>query len=90
MTVTDCARFFAEDPGELVAASFSCPWCLAQAVDTVLEVGTHDSLAHCTCPSCDAGWDVALHAGQAMRLSLAPPSSLRIRFRHDDDRPLAA
>lgn len=85
MTVTDCARFLAEDPGELVAASFSCPWCLTEQHDTVLEVGSHDSLAHCVCPACAQGYDVALHAGQVMRLSLAPPPTLRIRFGRDGD-----
>jgi hypothetical protein len=83
MAVTDCARFLAEDPVELVAASFACPWCLARVEQTVLEVGPHDSLAHCVCPSCAEDWDVALHAGQVMRLSLAPPATLRIRFARD-------
>lgn len=79
-TLTDCARFFAEDPAPLVAASFCCPWCLAEVGDTTVEVGSHDSLAHCACPRCDHDWDLALHAGQVMRLSLAPPSTLRVRF----------
>lgn len=90
MTVTDCARFLAEDPEAVVAASFSCPWCLTELHHTVLEVGAHDSLAHCTCPACDQGYDVALHAGQVMRLSLAPPASLRIRFGRDGRSSLAA
>lgn len=80
MPVTDCARFLAEDPGELVAASFTCPWCLAQADDALLEVCSHDSVAHCVCPACDRGYDIALHAGQVMRLTLAPPAALRVRF----------
>ncbi len=90
MTVTDCARFRAEDPGVLVAASFACPWCLARVDDTVVDVGPHDSLAHCVCPCCAHDWDVALHAGQAMRLSLAPPPSLHVRYGHDGGRPLVA
>lgn len=80
MTVTDCARFLAEDPGELVAASFACPWCLAQPASLAVEVGTHEGVAHVCCPECAERWDVALDAGQVMRLSLAPPSALPVRF----------
>lgn len=79
-TLTDCARFFAEDPAPLVAASFSCPWCLAELGDTTVEVGAHDSLAHCACPACARDWDLAIDAGQLMRLTLAPPSTLHVRF----------
>lgn len=84
MTVVDCARFLAEDPSEIVAASFACPWCLAQPLETQLDVGNHDGAAHCVCPECGSGWEVALHAGQVMRLSLAPPATLRVRFARDD------
>lgn len=80
MTVVDCARFLAEDPVELVEASFACPWCLSGVDDAVVELGSHDSVARCTCPACDHEWDVSLHAGQVMRLTLAPPATLRVRF----------
>jgi len=80
MTAIDCARFLVEDPGEVVAASFSCPWCLAQPRHAVLEVANEDGIAHCVCPTCDRDFDVALHPGQVMRLSLAPPMSLRVHF----------
>ncbi len=79
----DCARFMAEDPAELVAASFACPWCLAPLDDALVEVGTHDSVARCVCPACGEDWDVALDPGQVMRLTLAPPGSLRVRFGRD-------
>ena len=85
MAVIDCARFFAEDPVELVAASFACPWCLAGADATVVELGLHDSVAHCACPECHQEWELALDAGQVMRLSLAAPESLAVRFAREDD-----
>jgi hypothetical protein len=80
MTVTDRARFLVEDPVELVAASFMCPLCLAGVEGAVVELGAEDSLARCSCPACDHEWEVALHAGQVLRLTLAPPAELRLRF----------
>lgn len=83
MSVIDAARFLAEDPVELVAASFACPWCLAGADTTVVEVESHDALAHCVCPECAEEWELSLHPGQVLRLTLAPPATLSVRFSRD-------
>jgi len=90
MSVVDCARFLAEDPGPLVAASFACPWCLGSPLGATLDVGPHEGLAHCHCPRCDEDWDVSLQAAQVMRLSLAPPAALPIRFGRDGSPPRPA
>ncbi|MCW3041359.1 MAG: hypothetical protein JWM31_3264 [Solirubrobacterales bacterium] len=80
MAVTDCARFLAEDPAPLVEASFACPWCLTSAQSTVVALGSHDSVARCVCPQCAEDWELSLHAGQVLRLTLAPPPMLAVRF----------
>ena len=74
--VNDVARFFPEDPAELVAASFACPVCL-HAPSVVRLPGVHDDPAVvCACAACSTGWEVGLSAMQLLRLTLSPPPGL--------------
>jgi hypothetical protein len=81
--VQDAARFLPEDPAELVAAAFTCPWCLRRAEAIVLDEGDHEGVAGCRCAECEETWTVALSVGQLLRLALAPPEDLTLRrIRH--------
>ena len=71
--VSRVATYRADDPAELVAASLACPWCLAAAVDYVLEADdVLDASAGCRCRACGHAWPLFLAPEQALRLALAP------------------
>jgi hypothetical protein len=72
----DAARFDPYDAGEIVAASFACPCCLATPGDVVVEATDLLPSASCWCATCEVTWTVHLDERQAMRLALAPPAEL--------------
>ncbi|HEY3776369.1 MAG TPA: hypothetical protein VGL69_25465 [Solirubrobacteraceae bacterium] len=70
--LADVARFTAQDPDAVVAASFACPICLhGEEVDSevALDDGYDPSVA-CECLECDVRWRVYLTPEQALRLGL--------------------
>ncbi len=71
--LTDVARFRAEDPDELVAASLVCPLCL-RARDVAWQwdpnTDTYDASVQCQCGRCHRDWRVYVAPHQALRLSL--------------------
>jgi hypothetical protein len=69
--LADFARFRADDPDALVAASLACPFCLR--CHTTVWTGAlsgHDPLVECRCIACDERWRVYLMPQQALRLSM--------------------
>jgi hypothetical protein len=78
--LTDSARFFVDDPDPVVVASFACPYCLHTPADTLFSLEEpNGSAVLCHCDSCHTGWVVAVSAGQAMRLAIAPPIGLELQ-----------
>ena len=77
MILTDCARFNVSDPDAVVAASFSCPYCLDLPTSAAFVLDEpYESGVLCVCDPCVAGWVVTVDMGQAMRLAIAPPDAL--------------
>lgn len=75
--LTDTARFLVDDLDPLVAASFACPYCLAEPSSAVFNLDEPGGSALlCRCEDCRTGWVVSINAGQAMRLAIAPPDGL--------------
>jgi hypothetical protein len=69
--LTDVARFTAQDPDAVVAASFACPICLHDAgIERHASLDGYDPSVACECPDCDALWRVYLTPEQALRLGL--------------------
>jgi hypothetical protein len=69
--LVDTARFRADDPDVLVAASLACPLCLQSdevVWDATLE--GYDPSVQCRCPDCQQSWRVYLTPEQALRLGL--------------------
>lgn len=66
----ETAAFLADDPGCLVAASLSCPWCLSGSVESRLELDDYDPRVECVCRRCGHTRSVFLTPEQALRLSL--------------------
>jgi hypothetical protein len=69
--LADTARFFADDPDELVAASLACPLCLgSDQVQWEAALEGYDPSVQCHCPACDESWRVYLAPHQALRIGL--------------------
>jgi hypothetical protein len=69
--LADTARFRADDPQELVAASLLCPVCLRDAAaDRDLDTEGYDPSVLCHCDHCGQSWRVYLTDQQALRLAL--------------------
>ncbi|HTU28144.1 MAG TPA: hypothetical protein VMF07_02105 [Solirubrobacteraceae bacterium] len=69
--LADVARFTAQDPDAVVAASFACPICLhGEDVTRDVSLDGYDPSVSCECPECDANWRVYLTPDQALRLGL--------------------
>ena len=69
--LADVARFTAQDPDAIVAASFACPICLhGDIIDHQVSLDGYDPSVSCECPECDATWRVYLTPEQALRLGL--------------------
>jgi hypothetical protein len=67
----DTARFRADDPDELVRASFACPICLhGDEVEWNLEGDGYDPSVECVCHHCEEPWRVYVTPYQALRLGL--------------------
>jgi hypothetical protein len=67
----DTARFRADDPEELVVASFACPLCLRGGdVEWKLEGDGYDPSVECVCHRCEELWRVYVTPYQALRLGL--------------------
>lgn len=79
MILTDSARFAVDDPDPLVIASFMCPYCLRTPADALFNLDEpNGSAILCHCADCSRRWVVAVNAGQAMRLAIAPPVELAL------------
>jgi len=69
--LADTARFRADDPDELVVASFACPICLhGDEVEWELDADGYDPSAQCLCRRCEESWRVFVTPDQALRLGL--------------------
>ena len=69
--LTDTARFPADDPDELVQASFACPLCLhGDEIEWELDGDGYDPSAQCLCRRCEQSWSVFVTPDQALRLGL--------------------
>jgi hypothetical protein len=78
--LTDSARFFVDDPDPVVVASFACPYCLQTPANTLFSLEEpNGSAVLCRCDDCHTRWVVAVSAGQAMRLAIAPPIGLELQ-----------
>jgi hypothetical protein len=70
-SLSDTARFRADDPDELVIASLACPLCLhGDDVQWELEADGYDPSAQCLCRRCEEPWRVYMTPYQALRLAL--------------------
>jgi hypothetical protein len=70
-TLTDIARFRADDPDEVVLASLACPICLSSAeVEWRLDGDGYDPSVECVCDRCEQAWRVYLTQHQALRAGL--------------------
>ena len=70
-TLTDTARFRANDPDALVTASLACPICLrSEAVVWEAALDGYDPSVECSCPRCEQRWRVYLAPQQALRFGL--------------------
>jgi hypothetical protein len=71
VALTDTARFRADDPDELVAASLACPLCLcSEQVLWEERLDGYDPSVECSCPHCEERWLVYLTPQQELRLGL--------------------
>ena len=69
--LADTARFRADDPQELVAASLLCPVCLRNPAEGHdLDADGYDPSVLCHCEHCGQSWRVYLTDQQALRLAL--------------------
>ena len=69
--LADTARFRADDPDALVAASLACPLCLrSEDVQWEAALDGYDPAVECHCPSCEQRWRVYLAPQQALRFGL--------------------
>jgi len=71
-TLTDTARFRADDPDTLVTASLACPLCLrSESVElrAAFDDG-YDPSVECSCPRCEVRWRLYLEPQQALRFAL--------------------
>jgi DNA-directed RNA polymerase subunit M/transcription elongation factor TFIIS len=69
--LADTARFRADDPAALVAASLACPFCLHdEGIEWHLEDDDYDPSVTCHCPRCEEDWRVYLAPDQELRLGL--------------------
>ena len=76
--LTDTARFRADDPDELVQASFACPLCLhGDEIEWELDGDGYDPSAQCLCRRCEQSWSVFVTPDQALRLGLMTVRSSR-------------
>lgn len=67
----DTARFRADDPDVLVAASLACPLCLrGQDVEWCLDADSYDPSVQCLCRPCNERWRVYLAPQQELRIGL--------------------
>ena len=67
----DTARFRADDPDVLVAASLACPLCLrSDDVDWHLDADGYDPSVQCLCRPCNERWRVYLAPQQELRIAL--------------------
>lgn len=67
----DTARFRADDPDVLVAASLACPLCLhGDDVEWHLDSDGYDPSVQCLCRACHERWRVYLVPQQELRLGL--------------------
>lgn len=65
------ARFRADDPEELVRASFACPICLRGSdVEWRLQGDGYDPCVECECHHCVRSWRVFVTPDQLLRLAL--------------------
>lgn len=79
MILTDTARFAVDDADPLVSASFACPYCLDHPTHAVFNLEEpNGSAIVCRCDDCHRSWIVAVNAGQALRLAIAPPIGLEL------------
>jgi hypothetical protein len=70
-TLTDTARFRADDPDVLVTAALACPICLgSDAVEWQAALDGYDPSVECSCPRCQQRWRVYLAPQQALRFGL--------------------
>jgi hypothetical protein len=70
-TLADTARFRADDPDVLVAASLACPICLgSDEVEWHGALDGYDPSVECRCSRCEQRWRVYLAPHQALRLGL--------------------
>ena len=69
--LADIARFRADDPDALVAASLACPICLrSEQVEWDAALDGYDASVECRCPSCEQRWQVYLAPQQELRFGL--------------------
>jgi hypothetical protein len=70
----DTARFRADDPDILVAASLACPLCLrGDDVEWRLDADGYDPSVQCLCRPCNERWRVYLAPQQELRIGLMAP-----------------
>lgn len=70
-TLTDTARFRADDPDPLVIASLACPICLrTDGVEWAAALEGYDPSVQCRCPRCHERWRVYLAPQQELRIGL--------------------
>jgi hypothetical protein len=71
MILADIARFRADDPDALVAASLACPICLgSEQVEWEAALDSYDASVECRCPTCEQRWRVYLAPQQELRFGL--------------------
>ena len=76
-TLTDTARFRADDPDELVTASLACPLCLGiEQVEWEAALEGYDPSVECHCPRCEQSWRVYLAPQQDLRMGLMAAAEL--------------
>lgn len=69
--LVDIARFRADDPDALVAASLACPLCLgSHEVTWEAALDGWDPVVHCHCHACEEDWRVYVAPHQALRIGL--------------------
>ncbi len=69
--LADTARFRADDPDSLVAASLACPICLrSEQVAWEAALEGYDPSVECWCPRCQQRWRVYLAPQQDLRIGL--------------------
>jgi hypothetical protein len=64
----------------LVEASLACPVCLRGAAVAEVHDDEYDGFALCHCRLCNTATRVGLSEEQLMRLQMAPPLRVALRF----------